>query len=86
MWFCIAWSMKIWGIARRALQGCAVRIEDDGPVTNSRPARSPQAESGSGSGLTGMRERAQALGGSLEAGPRPAGGFGVLAVLPLGAP
>jgi signal transduction histidine kinase len=63
-----------------------VRIEDDGPVTNSRPARSPQAESGSGSGLTGMRERAQALGGSLEAGPRPAGGFGVLAVLPLGAP
>jgi len=35
-----------------------------------------------GNGLTGMRERATALGGTLKAGPRPAGGFAVEAVLP----
>ncbi|MBO0869575.1 MAG: sensor histidine kinase, partial [Micromonosporaceae bacterium] len=36
-----------------------------------------------GSGLTGMRERATALGGSLAAGPLAAGGFRVSARLPL---
>jgi len=37
-----------------------------------------------GHGLTGMRERVELLGGSLSAGPTPAGGFAVSAVLPLG--
>ena len=41
---------------------------------------------GSGQGILGMRERARALGGSLEAGPRPEGGFRVLASLPVGGP
>jgi signal transduction histidine kinase len=36
---------------------------------------------GSGKGLVGMRERAVALGGELEAGPRPEGGFRVWARL-----
>jgi signal transduction histidine kinase len=36
-----------------------------------------------GFGLIGMRERARSVGGTLDAGPRPAGGFEVLAVLPL---
>ncbi len=35
-----------------------------------------------GNGLRGMAERARALGGSLDAGPRPGGGFRVLARLP----
>jgi len=35
-----------------------------------------------GHGITGMRERVEALGGTLHAGPRPAGGFRVSAVLP----
>ena len=38
-----------------------------------------------GTGLTGMRERVTALGGELSAGPRPAGGFSVLATIPVAA-
>ena len=39
---------------------------------------------GPGRGLTGMRERVVALGGTLRAGPLPGGGFEVCAVLPIG--
>ena len=39
-------------------------------------------ESGTGNGLRGMRERAAAIGGRLEAGPRPEGGWRVSASLP----
>jgi signal transduction histidine kinase len=42
-----------------------------------------EASDGSGHGITGMRERASAVGGTLTAGPRPQGGFEVTAVLPL---
>lgn len=38
---------------------------------------------GSGHGITGMRERAAAVGGMLEAGPLSDGGFQVCAVLPV---
>ena len=41
---------------------------------------SPEA----GNGIRGMRERAAAAGGELEAGPRPGGGFLVTAMLPRG--
>lgn len=51
----------------------------DGGGTTSRPLR----ESGSGHGLTGMRERVAALGGTLDAGPRPSGGWRVAASIPV---
>ena len=56
-----------------------VEITDDGPglVTRDGPP---------GHGLIGMRERATLHGGRLSAGPRPEGGFGVSASLPLDGP
>ncbi|MFF8837967.1 sensor histidine kinase [Streptomyces sp. NPDC015130] len=55
-----------------------LRVDDDGPATGTEAG-------GSGNGLAGMRERAAALGGTIEAGVRPDGGFRVHAVLPLSA-
>jgi signal transduction histidine kinase len=49
-----------------------------------KPADEADARRRAGHGLTGMRERVSLLGGSLQAGPAPDGGFVVSAVLPLG--
>jgi signal transduction histidine kinase len=43
----------------------------------------PHAAPGTGHGLAGMRERVAMLGGELDAGPDPAGGFVVAAKIPL---
>jgi signal transduction histidine kinase len=58
-----------------------VEVVDDGHAQEVRAgARAP----GTGHGIAGMRERALALGGQLEAGKRTGGGFRVRASLPFG--
>ncbi|MFI8361148.1 sensor histidine kinase [Streptomyces sp. NPDC085612] len=59
--------------------GLEIRVADDG----GRPARLSEQARGGGYGLAGMTERAEALGGSLTAGPTPEGGWLVTATLPL---
>ncbi len=55
----------------------AVTVVDCGRTPSARTSRP-------GMGLVGMRERVDATGGTLEAGPRPGGGFGVSARWPRG--
>ncbi|MCX5378942.1 sensor histidine kinase [Streptomyces sp. NBC_00091] len=59
--------------------GLEVRVADDG----GHPARLSEKARGGGYGLAGMAERAEALGGSLTAGPAPEGGWLVTATLPV---
>jgi signal transduction histidine kinase len=67
---------------RVACEGDRVVIDvtDDG--RGAVPVGAP-APDGSGNGVRGMRERAQAAGGTLEAGPRAEGGWQVHAILPV---
>lgn len=55
-----------------------VEVRDDGSG-----APTASSDAGTNSGLAGMRERTGALGGSLQTGVRPGGGFGVRAVMPV---
>jgi signal transduction histidine kinase len=54
-----------------------IEVVDDGPRA---PRRLP---AGAGWGIAGMQERAALFGGTVEAGPRPEGGFAVVARLPV---
>jgi len=53
------------------------------PGGNAAPTLARNGITGSGLGLVGMRERVAVLGGSLEAGRRPEGGWRVRAIIPL---
>jgi glucose-6-phosphate-specific signal transduction histidine kinase len=57
-------------------QAVTVEIVDDAPVAPVRYHRG-------GYGLVGMRERVQALGGTLHAGPREEAGWSIRAILPV---
>jgi signal transduction histidine kinase len=59
------------------------RTEDDLEITVRDNGRVAKPYRQGGNGLRGMAERAQALGGQVEAGPPAAGGFQVRARLPL---
>ena len=62
-------------------------VSDDGRGYGSplQPGRYPAASDGSGNGILGMAERARLLGGSLEAGDLPGGGFVVHVRVPFAA-
>jgi signal transduction histidine kinase len=66
----------------RTGDGIEVVVRDDGTGGSGTADPGP----GPGNGLRGMRERAEALGGTLTAGARRDGGFQVHAVLPVGDP
>ena len=57
--------------------GIRITVEDDGRGASAR-------DDGEGHGVVGMQERVAAVGGSIEAGPRPGGGFRVEALVPAG--
>lgn len=65
--------------------GLDLLVENDAPVVPTGGRDAPAAEerpvNGGTRGLKGLAERAQLLGGSLQAGPRPGGGFSVHAWL-----
>ena len=56
-----------------------VEVTDDG-----QGAVTALVAGGAGHGLIGMRERVEIYGGTFSAGARPGGGYGVVAVLPIG--
>ena len=61
-----------------------IRITDDGRKPGGTlPRYCPQPAAEAGHGLTGMRERAALYGGTVQAGPRPGGGFDVTVSFPL---
>jgi signal transduction histidine kinase len=66
-----------------AVDGLTVRVTDTGSGPSTPDGQEPDGPEATGSGITGMRERAAALGGWLNAGPGPDGvGFVVEAFLP----
>lgn len=64
----------------RAPGTLTITVTDTGP-SHTGPARAI-SHLGAEHGLIGMRERVTAVGGTLDTGPRPEGGFAVHAVLP----
>ncbi|WP_084724494.1 sensor histidine kinase [Streptacidiphilus melanogenes] len=68
----------------RSAGGVRIEVIDDGGPGGSRAPLPPGGNGGHG--LTGMRERAALLGGTLRAGHRRSGGFAVTAWLPMDGP
>jgi signal transduction histidine kinase len=72
-------------VAGNGVGGLSVEVADDGGSEGRRHDGVVQGTgvvAGAGVGITGMRERVEATGGRLEAGPRPGHGFVVRATWP----
>jgi signal transduction histidine kinase len=65
-------------------RGVVIEVLDDGPGATAPPGPDLDDAGARGHGIVGMRERARLLGGTLDASPRPGGGFSVVAHLPTG--
>ena len=63
-------------LLRYTARAIAIEVTDDG-------VGPPVDSDGAGRGLIGMRERVAFLGGELDIGPRPGGGFAVRARIPV---
>jgi signal transduction histidine kinase len=63
-------------------RGVVIEVLDDGRGATALPGPDLDDAGAQGHGIVGMRERARLLGGSLDARPRPGGGFSVVAHLP----
>jgi signal transduction histidine kinase len=64
-----------------------VYVVDDGsrvPLLTDNAVKGTRVNAADGTGIVGMRERVEALGGEFRAGPRPGDGFEVYARFPLG--
>jgi signal transduction histidine kinase len=68
-------------------EAVTINVADKGALHRNGTVLTPDQRDGTRAhhGIIGMRERAAMFGGSLTAGPRPEGGFEVLARLPLSA-
>ena len=66
-------------------QQLEVEVTDDGRGASTLPGDGGRRPGGDGHGIVGMRERVTSAGGVLQAGPRPGGGWRVLATIPLDA-
>jgi signal transduction histidine kinase len=72
---------------RRVPGAVTIEVTDDGRAPAAvNGSASGGSGAGSGNGVRGMRERASALGGTLEAAPMDSGGWRVRAMLPLTVP
>jgi signal transduction histidine kinase len=67
---------QAWVTVRWTDETLELEIANDG--------RSEPGVGGGGHGLTGLRERVALVGGTVDSGPRPGGGFVVRAQLPIG--
>jgi two-component system sensor histidine kinase DesK len=84
----LAWAVREGAtnvIRHSRAQHCAIRVDADGEraAVEIEDDGDGATEEASGSGLSGLRERAQRLRGELEAGALPGGGFRLKLTVPL---
>jgi signal transduction histidine kinase len=75
----------VWLAVRYDADNLRLTIRNTAPARPGTPGEQSLAGTGANGGLHGLRRRVELVNGSLRAGPRPDGGFEVLARLPTGA-